>query len=80
MVYPGEDGPINSLRMELIRQAFQDHRALKLLEELKGRDYALRVLEESIPPITFTQYPKTDAWLLNVRERINRAIAASWNR
>ncbi len=80
VVYPGEEGPINSQRMELMLQAFQDHRALRLLEELKGREYALRVLEEGIAPITFTEYPKTDAWMLNARERINQAIAASWDR
>ena len=80
VVYPGEDGPINSQRMELILQAFQDHRALTLLEELKGQDYALQLLEEDIPQITFTDYPKADAWLLNMRERINRVIAGSWIR
>ncbi len=79
-VYPGEEGPINSQRMELILQAFQDHRALTLLEDLKGRDYALSVLEEGVSPITFTEYPHGDAWLLDVREKINRAIAAHWTR
>lgn len=79
VVYPGEDGPVNSLRMELMREAFQDHRALTLLEELRGREYALELLETGIPPVTFTEYPKTDEWLLKVRERINRAISGHWN-
>ena len=79
VVYPGEDGPINSLRMELMREAFQDHRALTLLEELTSREYAMRILEADIQPISFTEYPKTDGWLPDVRERINRAICAHWN-
>ncbi len=80
VVYPGADGPINSLRGEWIRQAFQDHRALSLLEELKGRDFAVQTLEEGISPISFTAYPRGDAWLTDARERINRAAAAYWNR
>ncbi|MBQ6959510.1 MAG: DUF4091 domain-containing protein [Clostridia bacterium] len=80
VVYPGPNGPINSLRMELMLQAFQDHRALTLLEACKGREEALRVLEAGIPPITFTEYPPSDQWLLDVRERINFAIAACQNR
>ncbi len=75
VVYPGEEGPVNSHRMELMREAFQDHRALMLLEELKGREFALAVLEEGIGPITFTEYPREDGWMLAARERINRAIA-----
>ena len=66
--------------MELILEAFQDHRALTLLEGLKGRDYALSVLEAGISPVTFTQYPHGDAWLLDVREKINRAVADHWTR
>lgn len=75
VVYPGEHGPINSLRIKLLREAFQDHRALSLLESLAGRTEALRLLEEGIPPVTMTDYPCEAAWLLQVRERINHAVA-----
>ncbi len=78
VVYPGADGPVNSLRGEWMRQAFQDHRALTLLENLTGRNHALAVLEENISPVTFTRYPHSDAWLTEARERINRAISDHW--
>ena len=80
LVYPGPDGPVNSLRIAVVREAFQDHRALSLLEELTDREHALRVLEQGIAPITFTEYPTDDAWLPAARERINAAAAAAWNR
>lgn len=45
LVYPGENGPIDSLRFEVFREALQDLRALRLLELLVGRDRTLQVLE-----------------------------------
>ena len=74
-VYPGEDGqPVMSQRMMLCAEAMYDLRALRLLESLKGRDFVLSVLEEGIAPITFTQYPREAAWLLNMREKVNAEI------
>ena len=77
-VYPGADGePVESLRMMYAAEAMYDLRALRLLESLKGRDYALSVLEAGIAPITFTQFPRDADWLLNVRERINAEIESA---
>ena len=77
-VYPGADGePVESLRMMHAAEAMYDLRALRLLESLKGRDYALSVLEAGIAPITFTQFPRDADWLLNVRERINAEIESA---
>ena len=74
-VYPGADGkPVESIRMMLCREAINDLRALRLLESLKGRDYVLSLLEDGINPITFTEYPRDAAWLLNMRERVNTSI------
>ncbi|GIP17465.1 hypothetical protein J40TS1_31070 [Paenibacillus montaniterrae] len=76
LVYPGEDGPIESIRMEVLYEALQDLRALKLLESLVGRTAVLELIEEGLEePITFTSYPHSADWLLQLRERINRAIA-----
>ena len=74
LVYPGENGPINSIRIEVLREAFQDYRALTLLESLTDREHVLSILEADIPPITFTEYPHDPVWLIDVRERINQAI------
>ena len=74
MVYPWEDGCIPSLRFEVFREALQDLRALRLAQQLRGREAVLAVLEEGIAPITFKEYPHDPAWLLDVRQRINRLI------
>jgi hypothetical protein len=76
VVYPGEHGPIESLRLEVFHEALQDLRALELLESKIGRDRVLALLEEGLDkPITFSEYPADAAWLLEKRELINRKIA-----
>ncbi|WP_243641290.1 DUF4091 domain-containing protein [Xylanivirga thermophila] len=76
VVYPGKDGPLESLRLEVFYEAIQDLRALKLLEDLIGREAVLDMLEAGLDaPITFSQYPKDMEWILSKREQINRKIA-----
>lgn len=79
VVYPGEDGtPLLSLRLKVFYDAFQDMRALQLLESLIGRDATLSILEQDTnPTITFNSYPHSDEWQLNKREQINDAIRAN---
>lgn len=75
LVYPGEDGPIESIRMEVLYEALQDLRALRLLEELIGRDAVLAALDEGLAePITFSRYPRDAAWILSKRDWINGQI------
>lgn len=75
LVYPGEHGPIESIRMEVFYEALQDIRALALLESKIGRDAVIALLEEGLAkPITFTEYPKDEQWLLAKREQINQRI------
>lgn len=77
-VYPGEGGkPWPSLRQVLFFDALQDIRAMQLLEELKGKEYVINLIDEGIEPITFKEYPKSEEYLLNLRNRINRAIKES---
>lgn len=76
-VYPGTGGqPWPSLRQAVFYDGLQDVRALKLCESLYGREYTMALLEEGIEPITFKKYPKDSAYLLNLREKLNAAIAA----
>ncbi|NMM54972.1 DUF4091 domain-containing protein [Paenibacillus aquistagni] len=78
LVYPGEDGPIGSLRLKVMREALQDMRALQLLEELAGREAAMALVEKQVDePITFSSYPREAAWLLGLREAVNDAIKQS---
>ena len=80
VVYPGEDGPLDSIRWEVIREALQDQRALQLLESLVGREQVVALLEDDCAPITMTQYPADAQWLLRKRARINHAIVAGASR
>lgn len=77
LVYPGPEGPIDSIRGEVFREALQDQRALQLLEKLQGRDKTVRLLERGLEaPITMVRYPHDAGWLLRMRELVNRRIAA----
>lgn len=77
LVYPGEDGPLASLRAEVFMEGLQDMRALCLLEALEGRSAVEELINETLSaPLTFKQYPKDAAWLLKLRETCNLRIAA----
>lgn len=78
VVYPGNDlEPLDSIRLHLFADAVSDLRALRLLESLAGREEAIRVLEEGLDsPLTFSEYPHSAKWLLQMRERVNERIAA----
>ena len=76
MVYPKSDGtPLCSLRLKVFYDAFQDMMALQALERLTDRATALSVLEQGLEKeLTFSEYPHSNEWLLETRERINQAI------
>lgn len=71
IVYPGKDGPEESVRMMVTAEAFQDMRTLEWLEQLRGREFVEELLGEGI---TFEEYPRGAEWLLDMRRRVNRAI------
>ncbi len=78
LVYPGADGPVESIRLKVMRDALQDLRALRLLETLAGRETTVRLLEDDLAaPLTFREYPREARWIIERRERINREIAAA---
>lgn len=76
VVYPDSDGkPLNSLRGLVFADALQDLRALRLLEQLKSREYVLRLIEQGLDvPLSFKHYPHEQQWLLDLRTRINSKI------
>ena len=47
---------------------------MKLLESLAGRDAVMEIIEEGIDPITFDEYPHSDKYILETREKINARI------
>lgn len=77
IVYPGADGhPEESIRMMVHYEAMTDLRALELLESLTSKEYVMELIEGELDePLTFRQYPKSDMYLLSLRNRVNREIA-----
>jgi len=75
-VYPGRDGkPEESIRLAVTMQAMQDMRAMEKLEALTDHDYVVALIDgECELPVTFTQYPRNNAYLLRLRRRINEEI------
>ena len=81
VIYPGEDGEaIPSQRMILVHEAFQDMRALTLLESMTSRAHVLELIQKTAAsfgfegPITFNEYPKGESFLLTLRDEVNREI------
>lgn len=76
LVYPGEKGEAwESLRLNAMREAMEDIRALELYEEYFGRDAADALLREVAGmDITVWQYPRCADFLLTLRRRIAEAI------
>lgn len=79
VVYPAKDGTaLPSLRFKVFYDGLQDLRALQLLEKLVGREKALALIDADLQqPLSFTAYPHSIEWQLELRERINAQIKAN---
>lgn len=69
IVYPGKDGPLDSVRHEAMADAMQDYRMLMLLENRIGREEVCRFLREE-RVLSFTEYPHDAHWQICVRRKI----------
>jgi hypothetical protein len=76
VVYPGADGrPLESIRLMVFAEALYDLRALELLESLTSREFTESLIHDGLSDrITFTKYPKADAYILTLRQRVNSEI------
>lgn len=76
LVYPGEDGtPMSSIRLKVLRDAFQDFKALQLCEKLYNREFVIDLIQQDLDySLTFKEYPKSAEYLINLREKLNKAI------
>ncbi len=76
LVYPGMDGrPVETIRLKQFGEAMQDLRALKLCETLCGREAVFSVVDRC-GPVRFDEYPKGESYLLELRQEVNKMIAA----
>ena len=61
-------------------EALTDLRALELLADLTSKEHVMRIVEENLSePITFKNYPKSDMYLIWLRNRINKEIYSVYN-
>ena len=76
LVYPGLDGEAwESMRLNALREAVDDMRALSLYEEKFGREAAEKLLLEDVEgELTFKEYPQDRLFLINLREKIAKAF------
>lgn len=76
VVYPAGNGDaLASLRLKVFYDGFEDMMSLRLLESRIGREKVLEFVEKDLlKPLTFSEYPYENAWLLEIREKINQKI------
>ncbi len=76
LLYPGKkigvDGPIASLRLEMIRNGFEDYEYLTLLEKMVGREAVEKAIDEVVTDMT--HFTKDPALLEKVRAKIAKEI------
>lgn len=76
LVYPGENGPIDSIRLKVFAEALYDLRAMELLTSLTSKEHVLELMEGTLDePITFSSYPHSASYILNFRNTLNKEIA-----
>ena len=76
LVYPGPDGPVDSLRHEVIAEGFRDEMALRALESKTSREAVLKFLDDETGyRINLRKYPRSEEWLLELRRKINMKLA-----
>lgn len=67
LVYPGENGPIDSMRWEIIAESMQDYALLQTL----GVDREDKLLKKIV---SFSDFPKDASWRLAVRAKLFAAV------
>ena len=74
VVYPKEDGVSESIRYCMMQEAFQDYRALSLLESYIGREEVLSLLTRH-GYLGYRDYPHSAEALRALRQEVNSLIA-----
>lgn len=75
LVYPGQDGPLDSIRHEVFYDAQQDLRACQALEVRIGRARVLKLLNRGLKRVlSMRSYPLDPQYILNRRRQINTLL------
>lgn len=74
-VYPGREGPIESIILTVFAEALCDLRAMRLLESYIGHDAVVKLIEDMAgTKISFSNYPHEADFYVELRRRINEEI------
>jgi len=74
-VYPAQDGPAPSLRLNAFAEGLQDERLLHLAEKKAGRENVLALIRSIYPAkISMTAYPRDGSFFADLRERLLKII------
>ena len=68
VVYPGKDGPLDSIRWEVFAESIRDYALLKSVG-ISPNDQRLSPIE------SYEKFPKTESWLRNQRNRMLRGTS-----
>ncbi len=79
LVYPGTKGEAwESMRLNAMREAMEDMRLLDLCETRIGRENTIHIIEKTAgQKVTFTSYPTSASFILELRDTLIAAIEAS---
>ncbi|MBR7160038.1 MAG: DUF4091 domain-containing protein [Clostridia bacterium] len=78
VVYPGVNGAMDSLRLEVLYEGIEDRMSLKMLESMIGRERVLEILHsEGVRGLR--EYPHSEEWLLSFRDKVNALIKQNLN-
>ncbi|MEG0770146.1 MAG: DUF4091 domain-containing protein [Ruthenibacterium sp.] len=73
-VYPGKNGPIESIRLRVFASALCDLRAMQMLCRLTDKQTVLHIIEADIAPIAFDCAPQDEDTVLKTRIAVNDAL------
>ncbi|MCR4718937.1 MAG: DUF4091 domain-containing protein [Firmicutes bacterium] len=76
-VYPGEDGPIASLRLLIFNEALQDIGVMKVLSDKIGKQRVIEIIEK-YGKVEFSYTPTSDEILYNIRRDIIDCLKQSY--
>ena len=74
-VYPGQDGPVLSMRALVLYDGLQDMRVCSLLESYIGREAVEKLIDtEAGMALTYEEYPRNADYILDLRQKMTELI------
>jgi len=76
IVYPGNNGPLSSIRGLIFADALQDVRILQMAAEKVGKEKIVKLIDEKAGiDVTFDDYPRNEKYILDLMNEVKKIIA-----